>query len=135
MLFSIQCGNVPGVSADQRRLVYLTSSTDAACNAGLACVFTDGNAAAAFTAFHDYPAKLDQVVDWPLMRAQYWNNTPEDNDRRRRRGAEFLVHGALPFELVHEIGVYDTGVESRVARALGETGSTTTVRVRSEWYF
>jgi hypothetical protein len=96
MLYSIICGNVPDVDPDQRRLVDVLSSTEAAYEAGLACVFTDGNAATAFTEFHDDPAKLDHVVDWPLMRARYWFNTPDDPDRRRRRMAEFLVHRSLP---------------------------------------
>lgn len=135
MLFSIQCGNVPGVDPDQRRLVYLTSSTEAAYDAGPACVFTDGNAAAAFTSFHDDPAVLVQVVDWPLMREQYWANIPADNDRRRRRGAEFLVHDALPLGLVTEIAVFDDSVRSSVARALGAAGLAIAVRIRRNWYF
>lgn len=135
MLYSIQCGNVQGVSSNQRRIIYLTSSTEAAYDAGLACVFTDGNAAAAFTAFHDDPAMLAQVVDWPLMRAWYWANTTDDSDRRRRRGAEFLVHGALPLGLVTEIGVHDDSVRLRVARALGEAGVTIAVSIRCDWYF
>ena len=49
MLYSIMCGNVPDGNPDQRRLVYLVSSTEAVYEAGLACVFTDGNAATAFT--------------------------------------------------------------------------------------
>ena len=49
MLYSIQCGNVPGVDPDQRRLIYIVSSTEAAYGAGLRCVFTDGNTATAFT--------------------------------------------------------------------------------------
>src|SRR5687768_8754734 len=35
MLFSIKCGNVDGVSADQRRLAYLVSTTEAIYAAGL----------------------------------------------------------------------------------------------------
>lgn len=134
MLSSIQFGNVPGVSSDQRRLVYLMSSTEAAYGAGLDCVFTDGDAATAFTNFYDDPAKLAQVVDWPLMRARYWFNTAEDPDRRRRRMAEFLVHRALPLELVAEIAVYDQSVASNVA-GLFRTGSTLSIAIRRNWYF
>lgn len=107
MLFRIQRGGVDGVSSDAGRLVYVVSSTDAVVEAGHVYVFTDGNAAAAFTEFHDDPDRLDEVVDWPLMKATMWSNTPDDPDRRRRRGAEFVVHQALPFELVHELCVYN----------------------------
>lgn len=135
MLFSIKCGNVPDVSSDQRRLVYLVSSTEAAYAAGLACVFTDGNAATAFTDFHDDADKLAEVVDWPLMRARYWFNTFEDPDRRRRRMAEFLVHRALPLELVTEIAVHDESVASHVADLLSAAGSTIPIAIRRDWYF
>jgi hypothetical protein len=49
MLFRIQRGGVEGVSSDPSRLAYVVSSTEAVLEAGLAYVFTDGNAAAAFT--------------------------------------------------------------------------------------
>jgi hypothetical protein len=135
MLFSIKCGNVPDVSSDQRRLVYLVSSTEAAFAADLDCVFTDGNAATAFTNFYDDPGELAQVVDWPLMRAVWWNNTADDPDRRRRRMAEFLVHRALPLELVGETAVYDQGIASQVTALLSATGSTLPVAIRRDWYF
>lgn len=47
MLFRIQRGGVEGVSSHPSRLLYLVSSTEAVLEAGQACVFTDGNAAAA----------------------------------------------------------------------------------------
>ncbi len=135
MLFSIKSGNVPGVSPDQRRLIYVVSSTEAVYETELGCVFTDGNAAAAFTNFGEDPAELDQLVDWPLMRATYWNNTLEDPDRRRRRMAEFLVYEALPLELVTEIGVYDRGVHELVVALLSSAGKELRVAIRADWYF
>ncbi len=45
MLFSISRGNVADVSPDQRRLAYVIADTEAAYEAKLDCVFTDGNAA------------------------------------------------------------------------------------------
>jgi hypothetical protein len=135
MLYSIICGNVPDVDPDQRRLVDVLSSTEAAYEAGLACVFTDGNAATAFTEFHDDPAKLDHVVDWPLMRARYWFNTPDDPDRRRRRMAEFLVHRSLPLGSVARLVVHDRGVASHVAGVLQAAGSAVPLAIRRSWYF
>jgi hypothetical protein len=135
MLYSIMCGNVPDVNPDQRRLVYLVSSTEALYEAGLACVFTDGNAATAFTRFREDPAELDHIVDWPLMRARYWFNTAEDPDRRRRRMAEFLVYQSLPLESVDGVAVYDRGAESDVAAVLRAAGSALPLAIRRAWYF
>lgn len=133
MLYSIMRGNVPGVAPEQRRLAYLVSSTEAAYDAGLPCVFTDGNAATAFTRVRDDPSELAELVDWPLMQATYWYNTPEDPDRRRRRMAEFLVHETLPLELVTGIGVYDRAGQALIATMAG--GSTIPVAIRRDWYF
>ena len=131
MLNTIMRGNVEGVSTDQGRLIYLVSSTEALYAAGLACVFTDGNAAAAFTKFCADPTALATTVDWQLMKERYWANTQEDPDRRRRRMAEFLVYEAVPLELFKEVGVRD----ARGAALVAEQGLETTVRVRESWYF
>lgn len=134
MLFSIKSGNVPDVSDEQRRLVYFVSSTEAVVGAGLAYVITNGNASAAFTGFFDDIARLAEV-DWKLMAEGHWANTEDDNDRRRRRGAEFLVHGAVPLSLVSEIGVHDEPVRARVADLVAAAGLELPVAIRKKWYF
>jgi hypothetical protein len=134
MLYSIMRGNVEGVDPDQRRLVYFVSSTEALYNAGLECVFTDGNAAVLITDFDDDPANLDTLVDWPLMKATYWYNTAEDPDRRRRRMAEFLVHDGVPLDLFTEVGVFSSGIATAIVDGLGDAFPVPFV-VRRDWYF
>ena len=135
MLFSIKCGNVEGVSSDQRRLVYFVSSTEAAFDAGLECVLTDGNAAAAFSTFSADPSDLEGLIDWDLMEARQWANTMEDPDRRRRRMAEFLVHRAFPLDLVGEIAVRDEGIAERVTGLVEDADREIAVAIRRDWYF
>jgi ssDNA thymidine ADP-ribosyltransferase, DarT len=135
MLYSIMCGNVGGVDPNQRRLVYLVSSTEQAYDEGLACVFSDGNAATyGLTRFEADSALLAEHVDWSVMRLRMWNNTATDPDRRRRRMAEFLVHDHLPIKLIHEVGVFDTRIKRDFAAAVGDVW-TVPVHVRREWYF
>jgi hypothetical protein len=45
------------------------------------------------------------------MEAWYWNDTPDDPDRKRRRQAEFLVHGALPWDSVEFLAVRNVGLK------------------------
>lgn len=135
MLSSIIHGNVEGVSSDQRRLVYLVSSTDAAYEAGLDCVFTDGNAAVYLTEFDDDPANLKTLVDWSVMKLTYWNNTDEDPDRRRRRMAEFLIHESVPLELITEIGVINAEVQAATGEIVKGAGLVIPVERRKGWYF
>jgi hypothetical protein len=135
MLFRIQRGGVEGVDGDPRGLVYFATTTERVEAAGLGWVYTDGNAAAAVTRFEDDLARLDETVDWPLMDEIYWNNTDEDGDRVRRRGAEFLVHGTVPLALIEEIGVYDGAVQRRTREILAGAGSDLAVTIRQDWYF
>lgn len=136
MLYSIMQGNVPGVNSDQGRLVYLVTSTEAAYASGLGCVFTNGNAATyGLTRFEDDPTKLASHVDFELMKQQFWNNTPEDPDRKRRRMAEFLVHQELPFTLITEIGVRNATTEQIVQQHLTTHRVSVPVTLRPEWYF
>jgi hypothetical protein len=51
MMYTIIGGNVEGVSTDQSRLIYFVGSTEAVYEAGLSCVYTDGNAAVLITKF------------------------------------------------------------------------------------
>jgi ssDNA thymidine ADP-ribosyltransferase, DarT len=135
MLFSISKDNVEGVDPDQRPIVYLVSSTELVVAAGLPCVFADGNAAKVMTEFSNDLARLDEMIDWPLMATRYWHNTEEDGDRVRRRMAEFLVGGPVPLDLVTEIAVYDIAVAERVAEMLRNAGAELPVNVRRDWYF
>ena len=90
MLYSIKCGNVPGVEPDQDRIVYLVARTEDFSAPSF--VVSDGNAAHDLTSFHGSHEAIHTHVDWEIMRATYWANTDEDGDRMRRRMAEFLVH-------------------------------------------
>ena len=135
MLYSIMRGNVEGVDSNQRRLLYFVSSTEAMYDAGLQCVFSDGNAGTfGVTKFEDDPEKLSSHVDWPVMKLTIWNNTDADPDRRRRRMAEFLVHDEVPLELITEVGVYDARIKAGFVKAVGDNW-TVSVNVRTGWYF
>lgn len=69
------------------------------------------------------------------MKETYWANTLEDPDRRERRMAECLVHGAVPWRAIVGIGVYDQARAGAVVDALDRIGAGPQVAVRRNWYF
>jgi len=73
-----------------RWLAYLVTSIGAILDAGLRYAFSDGHPTMNLTDFFADLAMLDRV-DHALMRERMWKDTPRDNDRERRRQAEFLV--------------------------------------------
>ena len=102
---------------------------------GLAMVFTDRNAVLAVANFTGDVARLDTLVDWPLMRATWWNNTSMEPDRRERRMAECLVHECAPWAAFHEIVVRDEACGRRARQALATVGVSVPITVTPGWYF
>jgi hypothetical protein len=139
MMFRIACDHRDSVEdrylGGDRPLVYLVARVGAVIDAGLDWVATDGNAANATTEFTTDLRRLDAMVDWPLMTARQWHNTAEDPDRQRRRMAEFLVHGAAPLPVVHQVAAYSDECADRVrAGSLGRPLAQQVV-VRPQWYY
>jgi hypothetical protein len=87
-------------------------------------------------AISDFFADTDRLdkVDWEIMKATYRADTVEDNERSRRRLAEFLVHAFLPWKLVSGIGVINSAIADEVREAIarnmfGQRGSGSERRV------
>jgi hypothetical protein len=117
-------------------LVYLVSSVDRVHAAGLAWVASDGNCAASLTDFSRNLGDLAHLVDWPLMRERIWKDTPEDQDRMRRRMAELLVHREFPLDLVVGYAVRTPAREMQLRHVLRSAGIINAyVVVRQDWYY
>jgi len=136
MLLNLKTGHVQGYEDGQEPIVYLVSSVQSIAQAGLPFVFSDGHGLASFTDWFDDPANL-KAVDWDIVAARYWADSLDDNDRQRRKQAEFLVHRTVPWELISEVGVHNNSVQKQVADLLLKfpNRSHPPVNVRPEWYY
>ncbi len=134
MLYTLYRGNVEGHAGGQEPIIHLVTSVEAVQAAGRRFVFTDGHAIMAFTAFHTDLAQLD-IIDWEVMQAQYWADTAEDPDRKRRRQAEFLIYETCPWSLIQEIGVISRPVQAQVEHALRGVAHRPPVTIHRDWYY
>jgi ssDNA thymidine ADP-ribosyltransferase, DarT len=134
MLCAIHNGRVPNYREGQGQVLHLVSSVEAVRGATLSFVFTDGHSRIDFTEFYDDVSYLDQI-DWQIMKEKYWRDTIADNDRKRRRQAEFLVHKFFPWDLVELIGVSGSRMKARVESILIECDHKPLVSVHSDWYY
>lgn len=135
MLFTIHRGNVQGYTEGQRPIVHLVSTAETVVTLGKAWVFTDGHAEMAISEFFYDLEQLSQVVDWDVMRSRYWNDTLEDNDRRRRRQAEFLVHEFFPWAAFSRIGVHDDAIRRQVELMLRNIDHKPEIVLEPDWYY
>ncbi len=134
MLYAIHKGNVEDYAEGQNPVIYLVYEAETIVANKLVFTFTDGHAVIAYSEFYDDLQRLD-MIDWEIMSADFWGNTQEDGDRKRRRQAEFLVHQFCPLTLIKEIGVVNNTLQKQVREILQDFNYQIPIRVYSNWYY
>ena len=136
MLLNLHTGRVEGYNEGQSPIVYLITSIARVIAANRPWVFSDGHGLAALSSWYDCKDDLDQV-DWDLVGQRYWADKPEDNDRKRRKQAEFLVWQHLPWSAIAGIEVLNDAVKATVESTLAAfpTATATKVLVKRNWYY
>lgn len=134
MLYAIKQGIVDGYTGTQNDIIYLVTRTDIIENAGNDYVFTNGHAIILWTEFYNKLSDLDQI-DWEVMESNYWNDTDEHPDRKRKRQSEFLVHQFVDFSLLLGIGVRSEQMKNTVNQMLKEYHKETEVLIRPSFYY
>lgn len=135
MMYVIDRGGVATYTGGCDDLVYLVTTAERLAEFCAGVVFTDRNAAVRTAEFTTDPDRLDDLIDWPLMRATMWNDTPDLPDRKERRMAECLVHERVPWEAFTQIGVKSDACARLARTALAPVGCSVPIVVRRGWYF
>ncbi len=134
MLYSISRGNIVGYAGGQADVIYLVSGVERAVAGNRPWCFTDGHAVESMTEFLTSTERLN-TIDWGVVGAPIWYNTPDDPDRKRRKQAEFLIHGSVPWCWFDRIGVIDDQRARRVEEIIAEAEHQPEVVVEPGWYY
>lgn len=134
MLFAVHTGMVAGFPGGQNRVLHLVADAEALVADGADCVHTEGHAAMQPLIFHHGVTGLDRL-DWAVIRDWSWRNTAEDNDRKRRKQAEFLIHARVPWSAITRIGAIDATIADEVRGLLAAAGHAPIVEVQPKWYY
>ena len=136
MLLQLNTGQVEGYDEGQEPLIYLATTVEAVQASGARFVFSDGHGLAAFTSWFDDPADFGEV-DWEMVKQRYWADTLEDDDRQRRKQAEFLVHQFLDWSLIKRIAVINDTAQQLVEAVLAAHPHRhqPPVKVLPNWYY
>jgi hypothetical protein len=113
------------------------SSTQTLREAGLTVIASNRHAELDYAEITDHDGYLDNddFIDWPLMTARYWNNTPDDPDRKERRQAECLVHPRVPWHVIEQVATKTERARAQVELVLGRVDQPIPVVVSADWYF
>lgn len=134
MLYALKGGKVERAAGTQDEIVHLVLDAEALTAAGLACLHTDGNAASQPLRFFEGVSGLTSLR-WDVIRSWSWKDTADDNDRKRSKSAEFLVHGAVPWAQVQSIGVMTEDTRARAAAAIASAAHRPPVTLQPDWYY
>jgi len=92
--------------------------------------FSLSNAGAYYVEFKRELDELDQI-DWDAVAATDFSSA----DVKEAKAAEFLLHGAFPWELVERVGVNSMTIGQQVTTMVAMGTHHPTVEVRRDWYF
>jgi len=134
MLYTIHKGNVAKYQGGQETILHLVITIEEIVQSKIPYTFTDGHAVMEISRFFDDLKYLDQV-DWEVMQSRYWSDTRDDNDRRRRRQAEFLVYQFVPWNKIIEIGVMSHPMKAEVSKLISNQKHQPVVNLHPEWYY
>lgn len=135
MLLRLHTDRVLGYDEGQKPIIYIVSHVEKCIAANAEFVFSDGHGIAGYTKWYAQPDAL-KSLDWNCIYADYWADTEDDNDRQRRKQAEFLIYEHCDWSLVSCIAVVNSVMKSRVEeiQALYED-KVKPVIIRRDWYF
>ena len=134
MLYAIHGSYVEGYPGGQAQVLHLVLDAESIASAGAPCCHTDGHAAMQPLSFHSGVSGLS-ALDWEVIHNPIWRNTQEDNDRKRRKQAEFLVWQRVPWTHVSRIGVINATMASAVTNLLAGTAHRPSVEIQPDWYY
>jgi hypothetical protein len=136
MLLNLKTGRVEGYSEGQEPLIYLVTTVQDVVSSSARYVFSDGHGLATFTSWYDDLSQMDQV-DWALVGERYWSDQPDDNDRQRRKQAEFLIHRELDWTVIRGIAVYNSTMKDLVTENLdAQLGAhRPRISIEGSWYY
>lgn len=138
MLYNIVTGySVNRVS--QEEIIYLCCRVRDLATDDFQWCYTNGNAAQKITKFFRDLKNIETKVDWHSVNTTDFrdNNADGDEDRKRKKHAEFLVKDYVPAELITDIVVYNDKAKKRVEAIVQGLGSDVRVHInpKSKFYF
>jgi hypothetical protein len=135
MLYNIHSGH--GVQQiHQKNIVYLCIPLLDLANPDFIWCFTDGNAAKRITKYYTNLESIDSL-DWRSIKTTDFShdNADGDEDRIRKKHAEFLVRDHVPSNKIKGIAVYNQEAKDRVQQILKELNLNLEIKIKKSFYF
>ncbi len=136
MLLKLHTGQIAGFSEGQESIIYLVSHAQEVSHCKERFIFSDGHGIHNLTKWYDDLKDLDKI-DWFMVNQKFWKDSIEDNDRQRRKQAEFLIYKFCSWSRIGGIAVFNKVMEKRVLDILNlySIDLHKPVRILKKWYY
>lgn len=136
MLLKLHTGQVKNYGEGQEPIIYLVSHAQDFSHGEEKFVFSDGHGIHTFTNWYDDLKDLDKI-DWSMIKEKIWKDNIEDNDRQRRKQAEFLIHKFCSWSHIRGIAVFNKAAENMVINIFNPYSFDLhkSVKIIKKWYY
>lgn len=134
MLYKIFKNNVDSVNCNQDEIVYIVVRVKDIIDSGIEFVFTDGQGYHHLSKYYNDINDLNKL-EWDVINTDSWGDTYEDNDRKRKKQAEFLVFKKLSASYIFGIGVMNEKAQEKVKQILDKMSVGISCIIKREWYY
>lgn len=136
MLFRLHTGKVQGYNEGQSPIIYLVSYAQEFKQNEIKYVFSDGHGVKRVTKWYDDLIHLNKI-DMSMVNEKYWTDNIHDNDRQRKKQAEFLVYRFCCWSYIKGIAVFNDATKALVLNILElyPTELHKPVKVFKNWYY
>jgi hypothetical protein len=127
-----------GVGVAKRQpdeILILVSSLDELERNDVHYLFTDRHAYMATASYFSDRSRLEEAVDYPLLRNRDFSRDPEHPERFERYQAELLAHQFVPREALIGVGCYTSDIATNVQAECDSRDLTIRAVQRPEWFF
>jgi hypothetical protein len=135
MLFRLYKGEIGGIKIGQEPIIYLVGHAQDFHKGEF--VFSNGHGIHHITQWYDDLKDLNKV-DWSMVGSKFWKDDPfEDNDRQRRKQAEFLVYKFCCWTYIRGIAVFNQTTQTMVLETLQSYPKELhrPVEIMKKWYY
>ena len=136
MLYNIVTGH--GVPASpQKDIIYVCCKLSELATEDFQWCYTNGNAATAISKFFKNLDNIENKIDWRSIKTTDFRdeNADGDEDRIRKKHAEFLVKDHVPVVYIKVIAVLNQTIKEQVEKILKDLKLTIDVKIKTEFYF
>lgn len=134
MLYNIWKGYQGVVQRSQEEIIYIVTTYEKIKKIGNPFVYFDGHGFNHLSKCYNDDSGLKKI-DFKAVNSEFWCETEEDPDIKRRKQAELLVFYELPLQFILGFGSYSGAVNANIHNKIKKNNLKLECHITRDWYY